>query len=52
MILEQYKSYEHLMQMKMQMKRKSTQMMANLMVQGAHNIEQASAPPGYYYSYN
>ncbi|CAO3686398.1 unnamed protein product [Umbelopsis ramanniana] len=52
MILEQYKSYEHLMQMKMQMKRKSTQMMANLMVQGAHNIEQASAPPGYYYTYN
>jgi hypothetical protein len=51
-IVEQFNSYEQVMLMKMQMKLKSTQMMANLAVQGAHNVQQASLPSGYYYTGN
>jgi hypothetical protein len=51
-VVELFNSYEQVMMMKMQMKLKSTQMMANLAVQGAHNVQQASLPPGYYYTRN
>ncbi|CAO3686402.1 unnamed protein product [Umbelopsis ramanniana] len=51
-VVELFNSYEQGMLMKMQMKLKTTQMMANLAVQGAHNVQQASLPPGYYYTRN
>ncbi|KAH8554636.1 hypothetical protein BGW37DRAFT_480507 [Umbelopsis sp. PMI_123] len=51
LVIEQYKSYEQIMMMKMQMKMKSTQMMANVVVQGAHNVQEASLPAGYTYRY-
>ncbi|KAG2188550.1 hypothetical protein INT44_001304 [Umbelopsis vinacea] len=50
--VQQFNSYEQVMLMKMQMNLKSTQMMANLAVQGAHNVQQASLPAGYYYTRN
>jgi hypothetical protein len=51
MVIEQYRQFEQILMIKMKMKMQQTQMMANLAVQGAHNVQQASLPAGSYYTY-
>jgi hypothetical protein len=52
MVMEQYRQFEQILITKMKMKMQQTQIMANLAVQGAHNVQQASLPAGSYYTYN
>ncbi|KAG2184688.1 hypothetical protein INT43_000601 [Umbelopsis isabellina] len=51
-VVEQYKTYEQMMMMKMKMKMQQTQMVAQVAINGAHNVQQASLPAGYYYKYS
>ncbi|CAM0142564.1 hypothetical protein VKS41_001910 [Umbelopsis sp. WA50703] len=51
-VVEQYKTYEQLMMMKMKMRMQQTQMVAQVAINGAHNVQQASLPAGYYYKYS
>lgn len=50
-VVEQYKTYEQMMMMKMNMRMQQTQMVAQVAINGAHNVQQASLPAGYYYKY-